>query len=245
MQDLAIACACDHLTLLEEADFLVAHVEAAAHEEVAALAADQRQATTVRVAGWSAGVRSARQELRRGLDDVGVEAAAQAAVRGDHHQQRPPRRRVVVQQRVRGRIDAGRQVVEDPQHLLRVRPAVLMRSWARRSFDDETIFMAFVICCVDLVERMRRRMSISDGMLGYQVPFTNRSARAPAGGELVGELLERRVQLLLERVVDASSSRGSVASSVPKRAPMNASSSSSARRTSGTAIASKKPLVPA
>ena len=39
-----------------------------------------------------------------------------------------------------------------------------MRSCARRSFDDETIFMAFVICCVDFVDRMRRRMSISDGM---------------------------------------------------------------------------------
>ena len=31
------------LDVLEEADFLVAHVEAAAHEEVAPLAADQRQ----------------------------------------------------------------------------------------------------------------------------------------------------------------------------------------------------------
>ncbi len=39
-----------------------------------------------------------------------------------------------------------------------------MRSWARRSFDDETIFMAFVICCVDLTARTRRRMSISDGI---------------------------------------------------------------------------------
>ena len=39
-----------------------------------------------------------------------------------------------------------------------------MRSCARRSFDDETIFMAFVICCVDLVARTRRRMSIRDGI---------------------------------------------------------------------------------
>ena len=39
-----------------------------------------------------------------------------------------------------------------------------MRSCARRSFDAETIFMAFVICCVDLTARTRRRMSISDGM---------------------------------------------------------------------------------
>ena len=40
-----------------------------------------------------------------------------------------------------------------------------MRSCARRSFDDETIFMAFVICCVDFTARTRRRMSISDGIV--------------------------------------------------------------------------------
>jgi hypothetical protein len=40
-----------------------------------------------------------------------------------------------------------------------------MRSCARRSFDDETIFIAFVICCVDFTARTRRRMSISDGMM--------------------------------------------------------------------------------
>jgi hypothetical protein len=32
-----------------------------------------------------------------------------------------------------------------------------MRSCARRSLDEETIFMAFVICCVDLTARTRRR----------------------------------------------------------------------------------------
>src|SRR5262245_60061684 len=40
-----------------------------------------------------------------------------------------------------------------------------IRSCARRSLDDETIFMAFVICCVDLTARTRRRMSMSDGMV--------------------------------------------------------------------------------
>ena len=39
------------------------------------------------------------------------------------------------------------------------------RSCARRSFDAATIFIAFVICCVDLTARMRRRMSISDGIV--------------------------------------------------------------------------------
>ena len=72
------------LDVLEEADLLVAHVEAAAHEEVAALAADQRQ----RHVAASGRLRLLGDELRRRLDDVGVEAAAQAAVGGDHDQQR-------------------------------------------------------------------------------------------------------------------------------------------------------------
>ena len=38
------------------------------------------------------------------------------------------------------------------------------RSCARRSFDAATIFIAFVICCVDFTARMRRRMSMSDGI---------------------------------------------------------------------------------
>src|SRR5437764_4525208 len=40
----------------------------------------------------------------------------------------------------------------------------MTRSCARRSFAAETIFMAFVICCVFFTERMRRRMSIRLGM---------------------------------------------------------------------------------
>ena len=43
MPVLAIACACDHFRLLKRFDLFVLHVEAAAHEEVAALPADQRQ----------------------------------------------------------------------------------------------------------------------------------------------------------------------------------------------------------
>src|SRR5579871_2579029 len=50
------------------------------------------------------------------------------------------------------------------------------RSWARRSFAAETIFMALVICCVFRTERMRRRISIRLGMrggrlLGYEALF--------------------------------------------------------------------------
>ena len=39
-----------------------------------------------------------------------------------------------------------------------------MRSCARRSFDAATIFMALVICCVFLTERIRRRRSMREGM---------------------------------------------------------------------------------
>ena len=45
----------------------------------------------------------------------------------------------------------------------------IRRSWARRSFDEATIFMAFVICCVDFVARTRRLRSISDGIIGDSV----------------------------------------------------------------------------
>src|ERR1035441_4935087 len=47
----------------------------------------------------------------------------------------------------------------------------MVRSCARRSFAAETIFMALVICCVFLTERMRRRISIKLGMcLGQPLP---------------------------------------------------------------------------
>ena len=42
------------------------------------------------------------------------------------------------------------------------------RSCARRSLDAATIFIAFVICCVFFTARMRRRMSISEGMVHHQ-----------------------------------------------------------------------------
>jgi hypothetical protein len=41
----------------------------------------------------------------------------------------------------------------------------ITRSCARRSLDAATIFIAFVICCVFFTARMRRRMSISEGMV--------------------------------------------------------------------------------
>ena len=102
------------------------------------------------------------------LIDVGVEAAAQAAVGGDHDEQRPaagPRRLALVEQRMRRRIDARRQAVQHAPHLRsRTAAPAAMRSCARRSRDAATIFIALVICCVDLTARIRRRMSMSEGM---------------------------------------------------------------------------------
>src|SRR6185436_13808860 len=37
--------------------------------------------------------------------------------------------------------------------------ALMTRSWARRSFEADTIFIALVICCVFFTDLMRRRMS--------------------------------------------------------------------------------------
>ena len=41
----------------------------------------------------------------------------------------------------------------------------MIRSCERRSFDAATIFIALVICCVFFTERIRRRRSMSDGMI--------------------------------------------------------------------------------
>src|SRR5262245_18076013 len=67
-----------------------------------------------------------------------------------------------------------------------------MRSWARRSFDAATIFMALVICWVDLTARMRRRISKREG---------TRSRRLRRRRELVREFLESLVQIRLDLIV--------------------------------------------
>src|SRR5262245_33093276 len=73
----------------------------------------------------------------------------------------------------------------------------MMRSWARRSRDAATIFIALVICCVDLTAGMRRRRSNTEGM-GVALP----RGRLRRRSERVAEFLERRVEVGLERVVD-------------------------------------------
>ena len=55
--------------------------------------------------------------------------------------------------------------------------AACIASWARRSLLAATSFMARVICCVDLTERMRRRRSL---ML---LPISCRTQRGHAAME--------------------------------------------------------------
>ena len=73
----------------------------------------------------------------------------------------------------------------------------MTRSCARRSFAAETIFMALVICCVFLTERMRRRMSIKLGMSGYRL------FRYEAGFELFDGVGHLFAQVVVERLLGA------------------------------------------
>ena len=132
-------------------------------EEVAALAADQFE--------LDRGVRMLGDEALRGFDQVRVERARQSAVGGE---QRPAESAVSgrsLQQRrcSRSRRSRPRRPRRSTARAAASRAygrAAITRSCARRSFAAETIFMALVICCVFLTERMRRRMSIRLG-IGY------------------------------------------------------------------------------
>src|SRR5207302_10052920 len=71
----------------------------------------------------------------------------------------------------------------------------MVRSCARRSFAAETIFMALVICCEFLTERMRRRISIRLGIclyrrLGLRKPFL----------ELLHSRLDLRLQVSIQHL---------------------------------------------
>src|SRR5882672_12681247 len=92
-----------------------------------------------------------------------------------------------------------------------------MRSCARRSFEAATIFIALVICCVDLTARTRRRISRSDGIVSsFQLVARSFSSASltrhysaalrcsafPSRGERVAEFLERLVQVGLDLIVD-------------------------------------------
>src|SRR5579864_7119694 len=72
--------------------------------------------------------------------------------------------------------------------------AAITRSCARRSFAAETIFMALVICCVFLTERMRRRMSIRLGMS---------QLRNEAGFDLLDDRLDLGAQGVVQGLLGA------------------------------------------
>ena len=65
---------------------------------------------------------------------------------------------------MRRRIDPRCQAAKHPAHLVANGRACWTRSCARRSRDAATIFIALVICCVDLTARTRRLMSMSEGI---------------------------------------------------------------------------------
>src|SRR3954470_985111 len=98
--------------------------------------------------------------------------------------------------------------------------AFMMRSWARRSFDAATIFIALVICCVFLTARIRRRRSINDGIcprpLNAELAKTAKKnsifacsaafaflgcgglSRAEVAREFLDRAVQHRLQLLVE-----------------------------------------------
>src|SRR5688500_7204987 len=103
--------------------------------------------------------------------------------------------------------------------------AAMTRSWARFRREAAIIFIAFVICCVDLTARIRRRKSISDGMsssafgtrnsgLDQHLPSPGSRIRIPVSlrrrsrgrcasrQELLVELLQRSLECPLRLIVE-------------------------------------------
>src|SRR5271168_1291367 len=78
--------------------------------------------------------------------------------------------------------------------------AASTRSCARRSFAAETTFMALVICCVFLTERIRRRISIKLGIV-YARSGDHRFL-GMLGHEILLELRDRVLQFVLQIVVE-------------------------------------------
>src|SRR5262249_1035398 len=91
--------------------------------------------------------------------------------------------------------------------------ASVTRSCARRSRDAEIIFIAFVICRVDLTARTRRRISISEGIYLLRLLRVYRRGvvqwfpllrghRLARREELLRELLQRRIEIGLQLIVE-------------------------------------------
>src|SRR5580765_4369779 len=103
--------------------------------------------------------------------------------------------------------------------------ALMIRCCARRSLDAATIFIAFVICCVFLTARIRRRRSIREGICqepasGFGLLASGwpgarslesgaQSVRGCISGctrspcrKVTGEFLDRRVERRLQLIVE-------------------------------------------
>src|SRR4051812_12305896 len=78
--------------------------------------------------------------------------------------------------------------------------AATTRSCARLRREAAIIFIAFVICCVDLTARIRRRRSISDGIVLSPGPLRDRGLLRSC--KPAAEFLQRRFDLRLQVVVD-------------------------------------------
>ena len=188
MAALAIACACAERQLLEDADL-------------------PRSARRSRGAGRSRGPcgRSAPARPRGPAPSLTMNwpAALMTLVLKLPHR---PRSAVITissgaaagssgiaQQRMRVVIDARDQAVEHRAASAARTAAPRRRAPARGAgCDAATIFIALVICCVDLTARIRRRRSISDGMGARGSRYA--AAVPRAGGELLAEFLQRRFE---------------------------------------------------
>ncbi len=190
--------------------------------------------------------RALDDEVAGRLDDVRVEAARQPLV-GRHDDQLNPRARPAARRARRAagacrrRRGSARLCSTRSICLLNGR-ALTMRSYARRMRLAATIFIALVICCVDLTARIRRRMSIREGMViaadrNSSLVIATAFSRSPR--HVLHELLQQAVQLRLQLVVDQPSSRRSRVSTDGWCVSKKVWSCSSRPRIASTSTASK------
>ena len=128
------------------------------------------------------------------FDDVRVEPAAQALVGGDHDEQnlRVGTRLTLGQQRMSGWIDTARHAVEHSLHLERERAGAnhaILRAAQLRRRDHLHGFG-------DLLRRFHRADAAAE------VKQRRHRLRRFPRSELLPELLERRVDLSLQRIIN-------------------------------------------
>jgi len=123
--------------------------------------------------------RRCQDVARRPLDDVRVEAAAESLVAVTTTTS--VLLSAGVHERPAAMHDGSTRAPHRPARgaSARIRPCAHDPSCARRSFDAATIFIAFVICCVFLTARIRRRRSIKDGITPPPLFLSRSRLRTP------------------------------------------------------------------